>query len=319
MANIRDVAKQAGVSVTTVSRVLNNHPYVTDEKRLAVEKAMEELGYYQNINAIHLSKGETRLLGVVVPFINHSYFSTLLNGIADKALVRDYNLVFYQTNYQKQEESKALEALKRKQVDGLIILSRASGWEAVEAYQDFGPIVVCESSNHTRIPCVSVDHYEAFRFGMRYIIEKGHRHIGYCIGRMEGTNSNLREIAYCEELEMIEEPYRKNWVFNNCLTIEDGKRVVSEYMSLEEKPSALLITSDQVAAGFRMEAEKQGIRIPYDVAILGFDNHPIAEALDLTTIELPLHEVGMSLVEKVSNKNSTSAIYPFELVERGSV
>ncbi|GGD11213.1 LacI family DNA-binding transcriptional regulator [Pontibacillus salipaludis] len=319
MANIRDVAKQAGVSVTTVSRVLNDHPYVTEEKRLAVEKAMEELGYYQNINAIHLSKGETRLIGVAVPFINHSYFSTLLNGIADQALVRDYNLVFYQTNYQEQEERKALEALKRKQVDGLLILSRASGWEAVDEYQEFGPIVVCESSNHTRIPCVSVDHYEAFRFGMRYMIQKGHRHIGYCIGRMNGTNSNLREMAYCEELEFIEEPYRKDWVFNNCLTIEDGKRVANEYMSLEERPSALLITSDQVAAGFRMEAEKQGIRVPADVAILGFDNHPIAEALDLTTIELPLHEVGMSLVEKVSSKNPTSAIYPFELVERGSV
>ncbi|QSS99591.1 LacI family DNA-binding transcriptional regulator [Pontibacillus sp. ALD_SL1] len=319
MANIRDVAKQAGVSVTTVSRVLNNHPYVTEEKRLAVEKAVEGLGYYQNINAIHLSKGETRLIGVAVPFINHSYFSTLLNGIADQALVRDYNLVFYQTNYQEEEESKALEALKRKQIDGLIILSRTSDWSSVEGYQGFGPIVVCESSEHTRIPCVSVDHYEAFRYGMRYIIGKGHRHIGYCIGRRNGTNSSLREKAYCEELEYIGETYRKNWVFNNCLTIEDGKRVVNEYVSLKEKPSALLITSDQVAAGFRMEAEKQEIRVPRDVAILGFDNHPIAEALDLTTIELPLHEVGMSLVEKVSSKNPTSDIYPFELVERGSV
>ncbi|MCD5325879.1 MULTISPECIES: LacI family DNA-binding transcriptional regulator [Pontibacillus] len=319
MANIRDVAKQAEVSVTTVSRVLNQHPYVTEEKRVAVERAMEELGYFQNINAIHLSTGETRLIGVVIPYINHSYFSTLLKGIADQALVQGYNLVFYQTNYMKEEEHKAFEALKQKQVDALLILSRASEWEAIESYQSFGSIVVCETASHETIPCVSVDHYEAFRFGMRYMVDQGHQKIGYCIGRRNGTNSKLREKAYCEELERIGQPFREEWIFNGCLTIEDGKRVVSEYAALNEKPSALLITSDQVAAGFMMEAQKQQIQIPNNVAILGFDNHPIAEALDLTTIHLPLHEVGVNLVEKVVKKDKTSTIYPFELVERGSV
>ncbi|MER2256753.1 MAG: LacI family DNA-binding transcriptional regulator, partial [Priestia megaterium] len=112
MTNIRDIAKKAGVSVSTVSRVLNHHPYVKEEKRRLVEQVIHELNYEQNINAVHLSKGKTNMIAVVLPFINHPYFSLLLEGVASQALEKHYQLVICQTNYDVKKEEEALHMLK---------------------------------------------------------------------------------------------------------------------------------------------------------------------------------------------------------------
>src|SRR5690606_34576394 len=104
-------AKMAGVSVTTVSRVLNNHPYVSEEKRAAVLQAMERVNYQRNINAVHLSTGKTLLIGVAVPFTNHPYFGLLVEGIANEAIKNNYKLVLFQTNYEKDREIEALKML----------------------------------------------------------------------------------------------------------------------------------------------------------------------------------------------------------------
>lgn len=320
MANIKDVAHYANVSVTTVSRVLNGHPYVTKEKREAVEEAIEALHYRQNMNAIHLSKGKTRLLGVVIPFVDHPYFSLLLNGMSKEALNQEHTLVLIQTNYDAMKEMEALEMLKYKQIDGLIIASRSNTWDVVEDYTEFGPIVVCEDRRSDVVSSVSIRHYDAFYEGMQHLIEKGHQKIGFCIARKEGTNSQLRYQAFRDALFTIQAGYKEEWIFSNCLSIEDGERVVEAYQLLEEKPTALLVTSDQVAAGIRMECQKRNIAVPDELAILGFDNHAIARALDLSTIELPLHEVGRKLVTSALDGNKTIYTqYGFSLIERGSV
>lgn len=106
MTNIRDLAKISGVSVSTVSRVLNNHPYVSKEKKLAVLSAIESTNYHRNINAVHLSRGKTQLMGVVLPVTDSPYFALLLKGIAKKALENDYKLVLFQTDYAEKKKWK---------------------------------------------------------------------------------------------------------------------------------------------------------------------------------------------------------------------
>ncbi|WP_345773417.1 LacI family DNA-binding transcriptional regulator [Paenibacillus sp. 19GGS1-52] len=133
MANIKDIAKLAGVSVTTVSRVINGHPYVSTLKKEAVQRAMEMENYERNINAVHLSKGKTNLIGVVVPSIRRPYFGMVVEGIADEAIKDNYTLVLIQTNYEVEREMDALMMLKLKQIDALIICSKTSGWDVVEA------------------------------------------------------------------------------------------------------------------------------------------------------------------------------------------
>jgi LacI family transcriptional regulator, repressor for deo operon, udp, cdd, tsx, nupC, and nupG len=292
MANIREIAKLAGVSVATVSRVLNDYPYVKEEKRKAVWEAIEKLNYTKNINAVHLAKGKTSIVGVVLPYVNHPYFSTILEGISTEALRYGYHLLLFQTNYEEHKEIEALEMLKMKQVDGIIVCSRTTSWEIIEAYKDNGPIVLCEDVKGRKLLSVYINHYQAFTLGMEYLMKKGHRKIGYCIGRTTGTNSKDREAAYYDALRRINESPRMEWIFNQCLHIEDGKRVVNSLFKMQEKPTALLVSSDQVAAGVVMWGQNAGLKIPEDLAILSFDNHPISEALHITTIDLPLSRMG---------------------------
>jgi LacI family repressor for deo operon, udp, cdd, tsx, nupC, and nupG len=325
MANIREIAKLAGVSVATVSRVLNDYPYVKEEKRKAVWEAVEKLNYTKNINAVHLAKGKTSIVGVVLPYVNHPYFGAIVEGISEEALHYGYHLLLFQTNYDVQKELEALEMLRMKQVDGLIICSRTTSWEGVEAYKEDGPIVLCEDVKGRKLLSVYINHYEAFITGMNYLIEKGHRKIGYCIGRTTGTNSKDREAAYYDALRNIHELPRQEWIFDHCLHIEDGKRVVNELLTMREKPTALLVSSDQVAAGIVLWGQNAGLKVPDDLAIVSFDNHPISEALQITTMDLPLSLMGKKAFRMVYHCLETGKIkskaekLDVRLIERSSV
>ena len=162
MANIRQIAKMADVSTTTVSRVLNNHPYVSEEKRESVWKAVKENNYRANINAIHLSKGKTFLIGIVLPYTNHPYFGQLMEGISAKAIENNYNLVLFQTNYELDKEIEALNMLRLKQIDALIICSRTCSWNTIEEYSRFGRIVLLEDVEEESVSSAFVDHYKTF-------------------------------------------------------------------------------------------------------------------------------------------------------------
>lgn len=325
MANIREIAKRAGVSVSTVSRVLNGYPYVKEEKRKAVWDVVHELNYKKNINAVHLSKGKTNIIGVMLPTINHPYFSMIVEGIAEEALRYGYHLLFFQTNYDIHKELEALEMLRVKQIDGLIICSHTISLETLELYISDGPIVLCEDIQEPHIFSVYIDHYQAFMLGMDYLIKKGHSKIGYCLGRPTSINSQKRKAAYKDALQHIHAPIHANWMFHHCLHIGDGKRIVSTILSLAEKPTALLVTSDQVAAGIVLWGKTYGLRVPNDLAIVSFDNHPISEALHITTIELPLSLMGKKAFQMIYDYFANSYTQPkkeklpVRLIERASV
>jgi DNA-binding LacI/PurR family transcriptional regulator len=319
MGNIRDIASQANVSVTTVSRVLNHHPYVSQEKREAVWQAIEKMNYQRNMNAVHLSKGKTNVIGVVIPHIHHSYFSLLLEGIAQEAQMHEYKLMILQTNYEADKEAEALDMLKYKQVDGIIITSRQSSIDAIKAYTSYGPIVLCEETDNLPISSVCINHYRAFKDAMNVLVEKGYRRIGYCINRPESKSSLKRRKAYMDTLREIGEPLREEWVFTSCLSVEDGEKVVTKWANLEARPDALLVTNDSVASGIVIECQKRGIAVPKDLAIIGFDNEPIAKALNITSMELPLRAMGQKAFQQCLTHDAISQlVLPHKLMERGS-
>ncbi|WP_040205782.1 LacI family DNA-binding transcriptional regulator [Neobacillus jeddahensis] len=321
MTNIRDLAKMAGVSVTTVSRVLNKHPYVSEEKRKAVLAAIESSNYQPNINAVHLSMGKTFLVGVVVPFIDHSYFALLIKGIAMEALENNYKLVLFQTNYDKERELEALQMLKQKQIDALLICSRASGWPTIADYISYGPIVLCEDGREKNVSSTFVDHYRCFLFALNYLYQKGHQQIGYCIGRKSGTSSKFRGMAYKDFVTRYHLQHNPSYIFNHCNYFEDGEQVIEQILKMEEPPTALLVTSDEVAAGIVTCAHKQNISIPEDLAIIGFNNQPIAQMMGITTIDIPLIEMGRKLFLQGINPSEqvTHQEMEMQLIERQSV
>ncbi|PEC52147.1 LacI family transcriptional regulator [Bacillus cereus] len=325
MANIKDIAKMAGVSVTTVSRVLNDHPYVSEEKRKAVIEIVEKLNYSQNANAVHLSKGKTNIVGVILPYINHPCFDAMVGGMMEVALAHNYRVLLCQTNYNKKEEMKSLHMLKTKQLDGLIICSRANDWETIEPYASYGAIVVCEDNDISNISSVYTNHSAAFQLGMEYLIEKGYKKIGYCTGRKLGPSSQKRFDVYKQQLQSIDEEVNEEWIFTECFTLEDGVRVAHKLKEMQHLPEALIVAGDEVAIGVMTEAEKLGIQVPKDLAIIGFDNQPISQVLQLTTIDQNLKEIGKKAFEmfyrQISDESSKQekVEISYELVERSTV
>ncbi len=295
MTNIKDIAKMAGVSITTVSRVLNHHPYVSSEKKAAVQRAIERTNYQQNINAVHLSKGKTFLIGIVIPFSNHPYFGSLIEGIASEALKKNHKLVLFQTNYEPERELEALTMLKLKQIDALIICSRICTWDLIVDHLSYGPIVICEDTRGTNVSSVFVDHYQSFFKALEYLYDKGYRKIGYCLGRETGANSDLRRTAYRDFLKKYNLAFTPGFAFHDCFYFEDGERVIACIKNMENPPSALLISSDQVAAGILTCCKDQDIAVPGQLALMGFDNQPIAKMMNITTLEIPLVGMGKRL------------------------
>ncbi|OED32380.1 LacI family transcriptional regulator [Planococcus maritimus] len=320
MANIKDVAQMAGVSVATVSRVLNHHPYVSEDKKAAVLRAMEQANYNRNINAVHLSKGQTNLIGVVVPTSNHPYFGLLIEGIANEALRQNYKLVLFQTNYETDRELEALAMLKDKQIDALIICSRISPWHLIEEYLSYGPIVVCENTRGTNVSSTFVDHYGSFFQALEYLHSKGYRKIGYCLGREMGANSDLRRTAYQDFLQKYKLAFNPNFVFYNCFNFEDGEHVLNRITEMESPPAALLISSDQVAAGILTCCKERDMAVPDQLALLGFDNQPIAKIMNITTLEIPLIEIGRKLfAQAIKEGISSQEEIAVKLIERQTV
>ncbi|MEH7111403.1 LacI family DNA-binding transcriptional regulator [Neobacillus niacini] len=320
MTNIKDIAKMAGVSVSTVSRVLNNHPYVSEEKKEAVLRVIEGSNYQRNINAVHLSKGATQLIGVVIPFSNHPYFGLLIEGIANEAVKYNKKLVLFQTNYEENREIEALEMLQHKQIDALIICSRICGWEMINEYRSYGPIVLCEDSRGHNVSSTFIDHYKTFFKALEYLHNRGHHKIGYCIGRNSGANSELREKAYRDFHLKVKKHIEPKYIFIDCFNFVDGERVVKSLMKLSDPPSALLVTSDQVAAGILTCCKEQNILIPNELAIMGFDNQPIAKMMNITTLEIPLIEIGKKLfLQAIQQTNQFHEEIVVKLIERGTV
>ncbi|PEX94263.1 LacI family DNA-binding transcriptional regulator [Bacillus cereus] len=325
MANIKDIAKMAGVSVTTVSRVLNDYPYVSEEKRKVVLEIVEKLNYSQNANAVHLSKGKTNIVGVILPYINHPCFDAMVGGMMEVALAHNYKVLLCQTNYNKKEEMKSLHMLKTKQLDGLIICSRANDWETIEPYASYGTIVACEDNDISNISSVYTNHSAAFQLGMDYLIEKGYKKIGYCTGRKLGPSSQKRFDVYKHQLQSIDEEVNEEWIFTECFTLEDGVRAAHKLKEMQDLPEALIVAGDEVAIGVMTEAEKLGIQVPEDLAIIGFDNQPISQVLQLTTIDQNLKEIGKKAFEmfyrQISDESSKQekVEIPYELVERSTV
>ncbi|WP_024370895.1 LacI family DNA-binding transcriptional regulator [Exiguobacterium sp. ZOR0005] len=293
MANIRDIAKHADVSVTTVSRVINAHPYVSDEKRERVQRAMKELGYLRNQQALTLSTGRTQRFVVVLPYMDHPYYGLFVNGLAKAALGKDYRLVMWQTEYRLDQERQALDLLKHREVDGAIVLSHTMTFEEMETYRVYGPISVATVGAPKTISSVHVDHYTAFQAGLRVITEAGYKDVGIVLSRPNSPSSIARQRAYFDEVSSA----RERWVFSGYLTSEDGKNLVSAFLSEQERPRALFFSSDYVALGFLGEAARRGLGVPHDVAVLGFDGHPIGQAFGLSTMHSPNEDIGRALFD----------------------
>ena len=327
MATIADVAKRAGLSRATVSRVLNNHPNVTEDKKRLVREAMEALHYVPNTTAQRLRNQKTDTIAILVPVLTNPFFAYLLEAMDMVATQNHLQLLICQTRYSKKKELDFLELLRTKQVDGLILTSYENEWKEIEPYLELGPMVLCnEYERSSKVPIVRMDQFEAGYIGTRHLIEQGHKRIA-CTS---GDKSNLakdRQAGYRKALEEYGLPFRDEWLFSNVFDLEDGKRVLRTILNLKDAPTAVFTGSDQVATGIIMAAQVLGKKVPEDFAVIGFDDQPIARVVKpaLTTIRQPIEEMGMTamdimidLIAQKNKENYPEILLPFDLVIRDS-
>ncbi|MFC0470891.1 LacI family DNA-binding transcriptional regulator [Halalkalibacter kiskunsagensis] len=329
MATILDVAKLSGLSKTTVSRVINNHPYVSDKKRELVLKAMKELGYTPNPSARRLRGQLTTTIGVIVPRIVNPFFASLVNSIELAAYKKGHQVLICQSYEDKEKELAFLNLLKTKQVDGVIMTSIENDWEVIESYNEYGCILLCNDYvNQTVVPMVRLDQAKGAYLGAKHLIDRGHQKIAYCTGGLfdEQGKGKDRNQGFQKALKEAGIKINPKWIFIDQHTIEDGKQVIKQILEMEDRPTAIFTGSDEIAGGIIIEAKEQGITIPNDFAIIGFDDQPIAEIVDpkLTTIRQPVDQMGNKSIEVMIKMLENPALdiknyeLPIELIVRQS-
>jgi LacI family transcriptional regulator len=329
MATIEDVAKLAGLSRSTVSRVLNNQPYVTEKKKQLVYEAMRKLEYYPNSSAQRLRRQKTDTIAVLVPRLTNPFFPFLIEGLEDVAIEHGLQLLICQTQQDKEKELSFLNLLKTKQVDGLIFTAVENEWETIAPYKEWGPIILCnEYKSEATVPVIRLNQVKGSYIGTRHLIESGHKKIAYC-GGAESELGIDREKGFRAAIEECNLGVKEEWIFRSNYSIAGGKEILREIITMRDRPTAIFTGSDEIAAGIIKEAKNLGIIIPKDLAVIGFDDQPIAELIEpsLTTIRQPAKAMGQKTMEVMlamltSEVNcNEKQIYelPIELINRKSV
>lgn len=315
MTNINDIARLASVSVSTVSRVLNNYKYVADDKRETVLKVIEEMNYTPNKNAIDLIRGETRTIGVIIPYNNNPAFDQLLNGILNKALEHDFSITVLPSKYCKEKEMEYLQKLKSKLFDGIIITSKANDWETIIQYSGSGSIIACEYTHHPEIGCSYMDRYASFLDAFQLLKNKGHCAVAFTTARLESNSTKQMLDAYHEIFGELPPDYH----ISGCHCLEDGYEAAKQFFQLSERPTAIYANGDEVAGGMYLYSKSQQMKIPTDLAIIGQENQAIGIGLGISTVDHQLTKIGEQACSLVIKKSREKVKIPYRIVERESV
>ncbi|WP_414043201.1 LacI family DNA-binding transcriptional regulator [Macrococcus sp. EM39E] len=313
MANIRDIAKHAGVSVSTVSRVLNNYPYISEEKKLKVLAAMETLNYIPNHLAVNLSYGKSRVIAVVLPWITNPYYLRILEGAIKQASKHNYHIIVIETHYEEAEELKVLEMLKHRSIDGIIFTTRQISLKTICDYETFGPIIVMEKNDH--LPYIFINQYEALKKALYYLIEQGYKKIGYTLHRKNGFSANERAKAYATIPENMQ---YEDFIYVGGLSVTDGMRLAHNILNQKNLPDALIVTNDAVSAGIYAAFQNQNVKVPEDIALISYENGELSQINNITSVDLPLVKMGESSVDLILTDQVESQELPSSLIIRKS-
>lgn len=329
MSTIKDVAEAAGVSVATVSRVLNRTGNVQPATERRVRSAIETLNYSPNLLGRNLRQGETRKILVLLSTFSNQFYSRVVRGIEDTAAGRGYAVMVGATHDVPAVESGYLQMLKTRLVDGVIFLSVIGEGAVLNRELAGFPVVqACEPRGEFLTPRVSIDNVAAGREAAEYLLQMGHREIAY-FGAPGGEDlsSAKREIGFRQALFNAGIPLREDWVLHEGFSINAGARAAEHLLAGEQLPTAVFCASDSSAAGAIRRFDQAGLLVPADISVMGFDNTQLSEVYlpPITTTRQPQYQIGKQAMEFLLNRleeqdQATPMLYlPHEIIERESV
>ncbi|QCJ40587.1 LacI family transcriptional regulator [Bacillus sp. S3] len=323
MNSIKDVAHHAGVSVATVSRVLNAKGYVSEETRKKVEQSIRELNYKPNEVARSLFKKQSKTIGLIVPDITNPYFPELARAVEDTASKLGYTVILCNSDGKVEKEQHYLDVLMQKYVDGIIVSSNTLREDQVNALQI--PVVSLDREISKDIPTIVVENSKGARLATQYLRNKGRSRIAHIRGPLAIVNANER----CEGYKQIvsNEPwFSESYIVNGNFDMESAIEATMKLIQLHPEIDGIFAANDTMAIGAIKAVYKLGKKTPEDIAIIGFDGISLSKATtpELTTIVQPIYEMGekaaQMLIGFVEEKPVENTFYRLDvqLVERES-
>ena len=296
-----DVAKEAGVSVATVSRVINNSDTVTQETINKVRLAIDKLSYTPNVTARNLRKHESQMILVLAPNFTNPFYAHVLNGISEAAQERGYS-AFICSYKETDPEDFLCRMLETRQADGAILLASTPDYSWLETLSRKYPIVQCaEYIEDAEICSVSIDNYAAMREAIAYLLNIGHRRIGLITSNNNYISTQQRERGYYNELAALKSNGIRSAIAYAAedYTFESGVKAMRELLDAGNPPTAVACVSDVLALGAISEIQSRGLSVPDDISVMGFDDvdytkmfHPF-----LSTVAQPCYDIGCRSVE----------------------
>lgn len=309
--SIREIAKLAGVSSATVSRVLNGSNLVTGETTERIKKIMEELNFVPNTSAIHLKNGKSQIYGIVIPDLTNPFFTETIKNFEELLFENEQELLVANTDFHSTRTQRSVRRMLLRRVDGVALLT--SEFEAA----------ALESLTQNRIPVVTTDHYRTgpgmsdividFASGMAQVVAHlkalGHRRLGF-IGGTEGlATSRVRRESFVDAVLKQGLTSREGWIGEGDFKISGGSAAMDKILSQGEIPTAVVNANDLTAIGALRTAHQKGLRIPEDISIVGCDDIDLSDIVypPLTTLRISRSEYARMLFEalRATSENRT--------------
>lgn len=323
MASIKEVAKHAGVSVATVSRVLNDKGYVSEDARKRVEKAIADLDYKPNAVARSLFKKTSKTIGLLVPDIVNPFFPELARAVEDTLSRLGYTVILCNTDESQEKEQSYLEMMVQKYIDGMIVASNTLNAAQVTKYNI--PVVSIDREISKELPSIMVENKKGASMAVSFLKKKGRKRIAHLRGPAYIPNAVERCSGYLEEVgkePWFEESYIADGNYEMKTSIESTLQLLKTHPEID----AIFAGNDLSAIGAIKAIHKLGKNVPGDIAVVGFDGIMLSESTtpELTTVAQPIYELGemaaTTLVKLIEQQPDKQPFYklPVQLIERQS-
>ncbi len=326
---IYEVAKNAGVAISTVSRVLNDSPNVSDETKEKVQKAIDELNFRPQVSARKLASKEPQILAVAVPSFTTPFFNEVLKGVKDEIRKMDLDIILYNTGSKDPEEA-VINFFDRGTADALILLSIDVSENVHKHLQSTHIPIVLVNTSHEAYNYYMVNDYKGGYMAGEHLVKQGFERMGMITTPIETRSSTERERGFKDALLNYKMPIDKDLFITGDttkhagFTEESGFEAIYKFNEMGKFPDALFCTNDTQALGAYHALSKLGMRVPDDIAIMGYDNIKLSKYLDLTTLDQHMHKIGTLATARLAEiiKDSESPLVQEThspiLVERGS-
>lgn len=330
MATIKDVAKMAGVSTTTVSHVINKTRFVAAETEQLVLQAIKELRYSPSAVARSLKVNTTKSIGMIVTSSETPYFAEIIHAVEESCYRQGYSLFLCNTQNDVEKIQNHLEMLSKKRVDGILVMCAEYTQNSLDLLSNFNdlPMVVMDwgpSNQHTDL--IKDNSFEGGYLATEYLIKNGHKKIGIIAGELTKTTAKTRYEGFLKAMQDFQLDVNPNWVMEGFFEPEDGYECMNKILAQEELPTAVFCCNDVMALGAISAIGEKGLRVPEDISVIGYDNIHASRFYSppLTTVHQSKSRLGVRaltlLFERITQPNNQQTIIEMhpELVVRKSV